>query len=416
MRLDDYIEIEIDSDESYERRRLAKEKSYEILDYLTESKNRFEEVEQSGSLFGSTSPSVFVGRSNYPRVSAGLLSPVAEEEDASEFSESQDWYERGLGIDNVLQYRTGLLNSDTRLDVEARGGFVDVQQEVALADRPVDVEIQLDDTPDFDVSLDQIATPTGPRATADEAELTENPHVPRSVEKVFGDDDWKAEDAMTYLYDKGFDVYEIDDILSAGALGQSDERKLVPTRWSITAVDDAVGSHIRHEIKTNPSVDSTYVWENTYMGNRYWVILSPGQWEFELVEIKSPGSIWNPSPDGDVYMASAHEGYDGRTTYVDETAGAYYASRIGALDYLRSVGRQAKCLVIREVTDEYWAPVGVWQIRESVRNAFEGESGVAETFPEAVDKVVSRLPVSTDRLRRKSTMVSGLQTSLDDFF
>ncbi|XGI83595.1 hypothetical protein ACEU6E_10045 [Halorutilales archaeon Cl-col2-1] len=416
MRLDDYIEIEIDSDESYERRRLAKEKSYEILDYLTESKNRFEEVEQSGSLFGSTSPSVFVGRSNYPRVSAGLLSPVAEEEDASEFSESQDWYERGLGIDNVLQYRTGLLNSDTRLDVEARGGFVDVQQEVALADRPVDVEIQLDDTPDFDVSLDQIATPTGPRATADEAELTENPHVPRSVEKVFGDDDWKAEDAMTYLYDKGFDVYEIDDILSAGALGQSDERKLVPTRWSITAVDDAVGSHIRHEIKTNPSVDSTYVWENTYMGNRYWVILSPGQWEFELVEIKSPGSIWNPSPDGDVYMASAHEGYDGRTTYVAETAGAYYASRIGALDYLRSVGRQAKCLVIREVTDEYWAPVGVWQIRESVRNAFEGESGVAETFPEAIDKVVSRLPVSTDRLRRKSTMVSGLQTSLDDFF
>ncbi|MDY6776456.1 MAG: Nre family DNA repair protein [Halobacteria archaeon] len=416
MRLDDYIEIEIDSDESYERRRLAKEKSYEILDYLTESKNRFEEVEQSGSLFGSTSPSVFVGRSNYPRVSAGLLSPVAEEEDASEFSESQDWYERGLGIDNVLQYRTGLLNSDTRLDVEARGGFVDVQQEVALADRPVDVEIQLDDTPDFDVSLDQIATPTGPRATADEAELTENPHVPRSVEKVFGDDDWKAEDAMTYLYDKGFDVYEIDDILSAGALGQSDERKLVPTRWSITAVDDAVGSHIRHEIKTNPSVDSTYVWENTYMGNRYWVILSPGQWEFELVEIKSPGSIWNPSPDGDVYMASAHEGYDGRTTYVDETAGAYYASRIGALDYLRSVGRQAKCLVIREVTDDYWAPVGVWQIRESVRNAFEDESGVAETFPEAIDKVVSRLPVSTDRLRRKSTMVSGLQTSLDDFF
>jgi hypothetical protein len=33
-------------------------------------------------------------------------------------------------------------------------------------------------------------------------------------------------------------------------------------------------------------------------------------------------------------MGSASEGYEGRTGYVDETAGAYYASRLGVLEHL----------------------------------------------------------------------------------
>jgi hypothetical protein len=114
-------------------------------------------------------------------------------------------------------------------------------------------------------------------------------------------------------------------------------------------------------------------------------------------------------------MASASEGFEGRTGYVDETAGAYYASRLGVLEHLESIGRQAKCLVLREVSDDYWAPVGVWQIRESVRNAFDTEHGEAETFHEAVAAVAAQLPVSLGALRRKSEMVAGLQATLSDF-
>jgi hypothetical protein len=431
MRLDEYIEG-LKPDEAARRRQLAAEKSYEILDYVEDLQHTFESNLHGNSLVGSTAPSVFVGRSSYPDVNAGILAPVGQEETAEEFATSGEWYNRGLDINNVLQYRTGLLNSRRSSKVNVNDvwdGFVGTQREVAIADRPVDVEIGLRDVPDFDVdqyTRPQANAPSGPNATADRADLRENPHVPRPVKKTLEDDDWQAQGAMNYLYRRGFDVYEINRVLSVGALGQGDQRRLVPTRWSITAVDDTVGKFLRGSIRNAPSVDSVEVFLNTYIGNRYWVVIAPGRWEYELVEMKSPGSIWNPDPTGDMFLASAHEGYEGRTGYVDETAGAYYAARLGVLEYLADIGRQAKVLVLREVSDEYWAPVGVWQVRESVRNAFEdgpdtaaedlkGESGEAESFHEAIDQIVPYLPISMADLRRKSEMVAGLQAGLGDF-
>jgi len=417
MRLDELLS-DFERDEAAERRRLARQKSYEITDYLDDVERQFERVVQGEDLFGSTAPEVFVGRTNYPDVSAGILSPVAGDADPADYATTGEWYRRGLDIDDVLQRRTGLLNSQrsTRVNVEdVWDGFVGTQREVAIADRPVDVEVGLDDAPDLDLSLDDISTPTGPRARARSAELAENPHVPKPVKKTLSDDDWAAEGAMTYLYRRGFDVYDVNTILSAGALGRGERRRLVPTRWSITAVDDTIGQYLRGTIRNAPSVDEVQVRYNEYMGNEYWVILAPGNWEFELVEMKAPGSIWNPDPQGDLYFGAAREGYEGRTGYVEETAGAYYASRLGVLEHLQDVDRQAKALVLRYVSDAYWAPVGVWQVREGVRHAFDGDEAVAETFHDAVRQLESALPCSLAALRRKSEMVSGLQASLADF-
>ncbi|SHH67155.1 DNA repair protein NreA [Halobaculum gomorrense] len=425
MKLDDYVEFE--ENERAERRRLAQEKSYELMDHLESFQHRFEEATGGDSVFGSVSPSIFVGSSNYPNLSTGLLSPVGHEEDAAAYETSGAWYEEGVSISDVFERRTSLLNSTQGVDARSVGdggsvhdawdGFLGVQREVAIADRPVDVEVFLDDGPDidYDVSPDDVATPTGPRARAAAADLMENPHVPRPIKKTLEDDDWRAEGAMNYLYRRGFDVYDINTVLSAGALGRGDQRRLVPTRWSITAVDDTVGKYLRGTIRDRRSVDTVQVWRNEYLGNAFWVILAPGDWEFELVEIKSPGSIWHPDPQGDTFLSSAHENREGRTKYVDETAGAYYASRFGVLEHLSERGRQAKVLVLRHVSDDYWGPVGVWQVRESVRNAFEGEHGEAETFEDAVRGVSDQLPVSLARLRQKSTMVAGLQSSLTDW-
>ncbi|WP_138005041.1 DNA repair protein NreA [Halalkalirubrum salinum] len=420
MRLDDYIELEVN--ERAERRRLVEEKSYEIVDHLSAFETRFEETVQNGDLFGSVSPSIFVGRSNYPNVSTGLLSPVGNEPDAARFETSAEWYREGVSIEDVFERRTSLLNSTKRSPVEtsvhdAWDGFLGVQREVAIADRPVQVEIGLDEPPeiDFDVTAEDVATPTGPRAIARNAAVTENPHVPRAVKKTLEDDDWAAQGAMTYLYNRGFDVYDINTILSAGALGQGENRRLVPTRWSITAVDDTVGQFLRGRIWDAPSIDTVEVHRNEHLGNAFWIVLAPGQWEFELVELKAPGSIWNPDPAAGMWLAADAEGKEGRTSYVEETAGAYYASRLGVLEYLESIGRQAKVLIVRHVSDDYWGPVGVWQVREAVRNAFDGEHGEAETFGDAIRGVAGHVPVSMAQLRRKSTMVAGLQTQLADF-
>jgi hypothetical protein len=419
MRLDDYIEG-LEENDAARKRRLAKEKSYAITEFLADVEQRFEEVTQGDSLFGSTAPSIFVGSASYPDVSAGLLAPVSDADHAAEYETGPHWYRTGYSIEDVFRARTNLLNSTKRTNVEVADewdGFTGVQREVAIADRPVDVEVGLDGPldVDLDLSLTDISTPTGPRARAEDAQLTENPHVPRAVEKTLADDDWQAEGAMNYLYNRGFDVYDINSVLSAGALGRGENRRLVPTRWSITAVDDTVGSFLRGRIRNAPSVDVTRVWYNEFLGNRFWVLVAPGDWEFELLELKAPGSIWNWK-ETDYVVASDSEGYEGRTSYVDETAGAYYASRLGVLEHLAERDRQAKVLVVREVTEDYWGPAGVWQVRETVRNAFdEGAPGEAETFHDAIGQLAPRLPVPTDRLRRNSGMVSGLQSSLGEY-
>jgi len=418
MRLDEFIE-DFQRDEAADLRRLAEEKSYAITEYLDDVEQELDETVQGDSLFGSTAPSIFVGRSNYPNVSTGVLSPVGgPDTDPTDFVTSGDWYQRGYSIDDVFQRRTGLLNSTRSASVDVNDvwdGFVGTQREVAIADSPVDVEIGLDGKPDLDVDLDEIGAPQGPRARARSADLAENPSVPRAVEKTLEDDDWQAEGAITYLYRRGFDVYDIKEILSAGALGRGENRRLVPTRWSITAVDDTVSQYLRGSIRNAPSIDQTEVWRNDYVGNTYWVIMTPGKWEFELVELKAPGSIWNPDPNAGMYMAADSEGYEGRTAYVDETSGAYYATRLGVLEHLEERGRQAKVLVVRHASAEYWAPVGVWQIREGIRHAFDGDRGVAESFHDAIRDLAPHFPISLAQLRRKSGMVSGLQAQLSDF-
>jgi hypothetical protein len=419
MRLDEYVD-DLDREESVELRKLAEEKSYAVTEYIDDARTHFDETLRDATMVGSTAPSVFVGRSSYPRVSAGLLAPVGDEDDAEQYVTTGEWYRQGFSIDDVFQKRTGLLNSTRRSNVDVEDvwdGFVGTQREVAIADRPVDIELGLQGSPGFDLdgALSDIAAPRGPRASAESAMVTENPHVPRAIEKTLSDDDWRAEGAMTYLYRRGFDVYDINNVLSVGALGQGENRRLVPTRWSITAVDDTLGTYLRGTIRNAPSIDETLVWHNSYIGNDYWIIATPGDWEFELLELKAPGSIWNPDPNGQLYLAADSEGYEGRTEYVEETAGAYYASRLGVLEELADRDRQAKVFVIRHATDEYWAPVGVWQIRESIRNAFEKEPAVAETFHDAVRQLVSHLPVSMADLRRKSTMSAGLQASLTEF-
>ena len=419
MRLDEYVD-DLDRDESVELRRLAEEKSYAVTGYIDDARTRFDETLSGETLVGSTAPSVFVGRSGYPQVSAGLLAPVGDEADAADYVTTGAWYEQGYGIDDVFERRTGLLNSTRRSNVDAHDvwdGFVGTQREVAIADRPVDIELGLEDRPGFDLdgALEDIAAPRGPRVGADTARVTENPSVPRAIEKTLSDDDWLATGAMTYLYRRGFDVYEINNVLSVGALGRGENRRLVPTRWSITAVDDTIGQYLRGTIRNAPTIDRTSVWHAEYMGNEYWVVAAPGEWEFELLELKAPGSIWNPDPNGRLYMAADSEGYEGRTEYVDETSGAYYAARLGVLEALAERDRQATVFVIRHATEEYWAPVGVWQIRESIRDAVAGEAAVAESFHSAIRKLVPRLPVSMADLRRKSTLAAGIQSDLSAF-
>jgi Uncharacterized conserved protein len=410
--------IDIPEDAAARRRRLAQERSYAIADHVDALTDRVNRTLATGSYSGAVAPEIFVGSGGYPTVATGVVTPVDPDLPVDAYRTDRRWYSAGLQIADVFDRRAVSVHSHQRHPVtdvaETWDGVIGTQREVAIADRPVSVDLAFRGRPQLSVDADGIATPVGPRAPVATAELTENPHVPRPVAKVLEDDEWHAGGAMRYLYRRGYDVYAIESILAAGALGTAATRRLVPTRWSITATDDAVGGLLRGQIRNHPSVDATEVYHASHLGNAFWVILTPGSWEYELVELQAPGSIWNPTATA-VHIGSDHEGVDGRSGYVTETAGAYHAARLGVLEALADRGRTATALIIRHISDDYYAPVGVWLVRETVRDALDGSAAPAESFDAALDAVCAQLPVDRPRLQRVSTVAAGRQQSLSAF-
>ena len=64
------------------------------------------------------------------------------------------------------------------------------------------------------------------------------------------------------------------------------------------------------------------------------------------------------------------ESYSGRKTYA-KPGGCYYTSRFAVAEYLNSIRKQAGAILLREIRPGYIMPVGVWNVRESLRTLFK---------------------------------------------
>jgi hypothetical protein len=177
----------------------------------------------------------------------------------------------------------------------------------------------------------------------------------------------KAARAVSTLYEKGVLISKIQRAFSVGAFGLNDNRRLVPTRWSITAVDSIISKDQMEQIKLFPEINEYRVYESQYLDNRFEVLMIPGAWSYEAMEAWYPGTIWNPSGRHAV-MFSDWEGYEGRNKYAT-IGGCYYAARLAVGELLTRERRQAGVVVLREAHPGYIMPVGVWQVRETVRHA-----------------------------------------------
>jgi len=361
-------------------------------------------------IFGSSPPGIFVGEYGYPKVRFGPLVPPVEG-DTSHLDSPLKWEDKT--IRDILYYRSLLVMGEMKADVDLRrsGRILGEVQELAMSIRPVDSEVLLKRKPIFRVLPGEFAPPLGPRAELMDFELTENPRIPRRTDYVVGDE-LKAEQAIMRLYNWGFDEYYIVRLLSAGLLGL--RRKLVPTRWSITAVQDTVGKNLRKEVAHYPPINNYEVYFHRFLGNRYAVLLMPHGYAFELLEVWLRGSLFGASKPGVIHD---YEDFRGRKEYVKETAGAYYAARLSVLEAMRRRRRQARVVVFREVTPEYYAPVGVWQIRTGVRKAMERLMGRFDTLWEALDAIREHLEHPLEEYLRRSYVLGSLarQKNLDEW-
>lgn len=314
--------------------------------------------------FTSDAVAPFVGRFGYPNVNVGILAPPEQKDDSWLYDAPRHWSAENYEIPRIVDFRSSLLNSRYNINIRKKASLLELSQDIAMSSKPVDVDIQLQEKPKFRLNIDSYMAPTGPNARLRKARITENPKIHTKVYKVFEDIDLKANAAVNYLYENKFDENFLSRILSVGTLGLKKDRKLVPTRWSITATDDIIGKNLINEVKDLPEINSYSSFFGNYLGNYYLILMFPEIWGYELFETYVPAS-WNFSKP--LRFSTDYEAYEGRKNYAENTAGGYYTPRLAIVEKLKEMKRQASVLALRFITDEYTMPLGVWVTREAAR-------------------------------------------------
>lgn len=345
-----------------------------------------------GQDFSSSAPSIFVGRFGYPKVNIGFLAPNEKKDDSWLYDAPKAWAKKNFTIKNVIGYRSGLINSRFKAGVnqastndkyyQTNSKMFDIAQETSMASRPVDIEINLIKKPRFQTKFDPSMAPTGPNAGVREVELGSNPHIKKQVDKRVSDTDLLSGTAVNELYNRGYDENFLSKLLSMGNLGIGKNRKLVPTRWSITAVDDSVGKNIINSIKYNNEIGYC-LYFGGHLGNYFIALFFEDVWGYELFETYMPNASWNISTE--IKWTTDYEDHTGRHNYANNCSGGYYAARLPILEKFKREKKQGNCLLIRFITEEYSCPLGVWVVREAVRKTLESKRYDFETKEQMLD-------------------------------
>ncbi len=389
---------------------------FEVIKKIANTRFKYKDLGKIFSLDSTSPPSVFVGsKLKYPLVNVGILSPLERDEDAWIYDDAEFWAQNNFGIRDVVNLRENLLNSRFQSNVTAprgnNGRFVEMAQELALASRPVDVEIELTKKVGPGFKRDRIVMPQGMAGQLKKARITGNVKIDSKLDKIVNDD-IKATEAVEFLYKNNFSEYSLSKILSVGVLGLKKDRKLVPTRWSITATDDMIGKKLLESIRNYKWIENHELFFGEFMGNCYLVMLFPNVFSYELFELYLPGSSWNTGKE--IKASTDMEDFYGITNYASNTAGGYYAARLPILEYLEKEKKQASVLVIRIELPTYWAALGVWVCREAMKKTLDRKSLKFPDMKELIESTrkigMIKFGYDPEKIIKKSKILENIKT------
>ena len=368
-------------------------------EYLSKYGNLF----ASDSINGSSPPSVFVGSYGYPKVGVGPMVPPIHG-DTTLLDSPELWL--GKSLEEIVNFRLNLVRGIQKIPVQdTQGRFIESLHEVAMSSRSMDSDLQFYKTTLPVTTIDGESAPFGPVGEIKSAKFS-NTRSEKSIERVYYDHDLKAQDAVLTLYNKGIEISKIQKCFSVGMLGK--KRKLVPTKWSITATDDIISKSLISQILDFDLIDSCRVFSHDHLGNMFSVILFPHRWVYEMQEAWHVGNNIGFGSDSEDAKGIDHP---------PAIAGAYFAAKLGVAEYLAEKKLQASVLVLREIQPEYAVPVGVWQIREAIRAAMQKNPYIAQNFGDAVSFAAKRMSISKSEWLSRGKLLHMLkQKSISDFF
>ncbi|MBI2545085.1 MAG: hypothetical protein HYW22_00595 [Candidatus Aenigmarchaeota archaeon] len=360
------------------------------------SRFNFKTIEVGESVSGASPPSVFIGKEGYPKVFVGPLIPPVHG-DTMMMDLPEEWFKTNKTVEDVINFRLSLVRGKETLDIK------DVQsktalklQEIALAKNSLELEAEFTKKP-RGVFFNEDIQPFGPSAELKEMRVTSG-KMERHMEKFYYDTDLKSKEAVVNLYNNGLVVSAIQKALSVGAFGLEKNRKLVPTKWSITAVDDMLSLHLLEKIKSYPMIEGYRVYESENINNKFVIMLLPMRWFYESME------VWFPNIIGDkLEVGSDYERFDGKKGYAS-IGGAYYSARLAVNELLENEKRQAAVIIFREAYPGY-IPLGVWNVRENVREAMKKQPKKFDSINTVLEYVGTRVKTPMKEWIKQSNLL-----------
>ena len=355
----------------------------------------------SNIIDGSSPPCIFVGQFGYPQVRIGPMIPPYHG-DTSVLDRPEMWI--GKSLEDIVNFRINLLKGTEVHNVNNMSGrYIESLQEMALSKKAVESIVTFKKIPSMylnEMSLSKNESEEIP--TIFSAPMSDFKIVPsttdRKIQKNYYDDDLYASDAIIDLYDNDVAVSHISKVLSMGMLGRKKKRKLVPTKWSITAADDILSLYLLNKIKDNAILDNYLVFDFNHLANYYSVIFIPDEiWSFEMIE------SWIDN-DGRVNIGSDYE-IGKKIDHYPSIAGAYFAARLSITEYLFKKRIKASVLILREIHPEYFMPLGVCQVREGLRECLKSKAIPFETFDSALNYAISKTSLSKIEWIKNSSLI-----------
>lgn len=378
------------------------------LKKLTSSLN-VKSIDVGREIDGSTPPSVFIGSWNYPKVYAGpMIAPV--QGDVSIMDMPESWISKQKTQEDIIKYRLSLVRGKQSVGIhDIDNSLVEKLQEISLSSSSIHSEAEFGSRP-RGLSFTDESAPHGPSALIEKFDI-ESVKWDHQLEKVYYDTDFKASEAVLDLHSNNVPFSSIQKAFSVGTMGIGKNRRLVPTRWSITACDTMIADHLLKEVRNYDILDTYRVHEFRSLNNYYAVLLLPTEWQYEWIE-----AFLHVLGREELIFAD-YELNGGKKEY-SSVGGCYYTSKMAILESLQREKKQAGAIVLREAYSGY-VPLGVFNVRENVRNAMNEIPREFEDMKTALNYIESKLELSMDKFKEKSTLLQDLirsrQLTLDFF-
>ncbi|MGZ7067886.1 MAG: Nre family DNA repair protein [Methanobacterium sp.] len=378
------------------------------LKKLTSSLN-VKSVDVGREIDGSTPPSVFIGSWNYPKVYAGpMIAPM--QGDVSIMDRPESWIREQKSQEDIIGYRLSLVRGKQTVGIQdLDNSLIEKLQEISLSSKSIESEAEFGSKP-RGLSFTDESAPHGPSALIEKFDI-ESVKWDRELEKTYYDTDFKAAEAVLDLHSKELPFSNIQKAFSVGTMGIGKNRRLVPTRWSITACDTIIADNLLKEVRNYDILDTYRVHEFRSLNNYYAVLLIPTEWQYEWIE-----AFLHVLGREELIFAD-HELNGGKKEY-SCVGGCYYTSKMAVLESLSREKKQAGAIVLREAYNGY-VPLGVFNVRENVRNAMNEIPREFEDMKTALNYIESKLELSMDKFKNISHLLQELirsrQMTLDKF-